>query len=513
MKFERSAGILLHPTSLPGNYGIGDLGEDAFKFIDFLKEAGQTLWQVFPLGPTGYGDSPYQCFSAFAGNPLLVSPDKLTEDGFLSEKDLSEPQKFNPAEIDFGEIINYKKSLLRKAFNNFKNDSNGLGKDFDEFCDKHKDWLEDFALFMAAKDFHNGDVWSKWEKGLIHRTEKALKEWKEKLSDDIQYHKFVQFNFFRQWKAIRDYANKNGIKIIGDMPIFIAYDSADLWANKEIFSVDEDGKLETVAGVPPDYFSPTGQLWGNPLYRWKVMEKDDFLWMRKRFASLYELIDIVRIDHFRGFDAYWEIPGDAKTAVKGRWVKAPGEKLFKSLIKHLGDVPILAEDLGVITPEVEALRDKFNFPGMKILQFAFGTDMETKFLPHNFISNCVVLTGSHDNDTTRAYFEEAKKEENHIHEHVQIYLNYFGDDIVNELIRAAYASVANIVIIPMQDILNLGGEARMNFPGKLGGNWAWRFTWEQMNENIAPHYKGLAVLYERPPKKKKKAKKIKVEEE
>ncbi|MCH8033419.1 MAG: 4-alpha-glucanotransferase [Bacteroidetes bacterium] len=513
MKFERSAGVLLHPTSLPGNYGIGDLGEDAFKFVDFLKEAGQTLWQVSPLGPTGYGDSPYQCLSAFAGNPLLVSPDKLEADGFLSSNDLSDKQKYNPSQIDYSEIINYKKSLLRKAFNNFRNDSNGLGKDFDEFCDKHKDWLEDFALFMAAKDFHNGDVWSKWDKGLIHRRGNALNEWKEKLSDDILYHKFVQFNFFSQWKAIRDYANKNGIKIIGDMPIFIAYDSADLWANKEIFSVDEDGKLEIVAGVPPDYFSPTGQLWGNPLYRWKVMEKDDFLWMRKRFASLYELIDIIRIDHFRGFDAYWEIPGDAKTAERGRWVKASGEKLFKSLIKHLGDVPILAEDLGVITPAVEALRDKFNFPGMKILQFAFGTDMETKFLPHNYIPNCVVLTGSHDNDTTRSYFEKVKKEEYHIYKHAQVYLNHFGDDLVNELIRMAYASVANIVIIPMQDILNLGGEARMNFPSRLGGNWTWRFTWEQMNENIAPHYKGLTVLYERPPKKKKKAGKIKVEEE
>jgi len=513
MKFERSAGVLLHPTSLPGKYGIGDLGDDAFKFVDFLKEAGQTLWQVFPLGPTGYGDSPYQCLSAFAGNPLLVSPDKLEEDGFLSSNDLSDKQEFNPIQIDYSETLNYKKSLLQKAFNNFKNNFNGLGKDFDEFCDKHKDWLEDFALFMAAKDFHNGDVWSKWDKGLIHRTENALNEWKEKLSDDIQYHKFVQFNFFKQWKAVRDYANNNGIKIIGDMPIFIAYDSADLWANKEIFSVDEDGILDTVAGVPPDYFSPTGQLWGNPLYRWKVMEKDDFLWMRKRFASLYELIDIVRIDHFRGFDAYWEIPGDAKTAERGRWVKAQGEKLFKSLIKHLGDIPILAEDLGVITPEVEALRDKFNFPGMKILQFAFGPDMETKFLPHNYIPNCVVLTGSHDNDTTRSYFEKVKKEEYHIYEHAQVYLNYFGDDLVNELIRMAYASVANIVIIPMQDVLNLGGEARMNFPSRLGGNWAWRFTWEQINENIAPHYKGLTVLYERPPKKKKKAEKIKVEEE
>jgi 4-alpha-glucanotransferase len=513
MNFKRSAGILLHPTSLPGKHGIGDLGEDAYKFIDFLKGAGQTLWQVFPLGPTGYGDSPYQCFSAFAGNPLLISPDKLKKDGFLKDDDLPELRHFNPSQIDYGAVIDYKKSILQRAFNNFKNDAKGSENDFKQFCKKHKDWLEDFALFMAAKNLHKGEVWTKWDKELIHRTDKAIKKWKEKLSDDVLYNKFVQFNFFRQWKAVRDYANENGIKIIGDMPIFIAYDSADLWANKEIFSVDEDGNLETVAGVPPDYFSSTGQLWGNPLYKWKVMEKDDFLWWRKRFISLYELVDIVRIDHFRGFDAFWEVPGDAKTAVKGRWVKASGEKLFKSLIKHLGDVPILAEDLGLITPEVEALRDKFNFPGMKILQFAFGTGMESKFLPHNFTSNCVVLTGSHDNDTTKAYFEIAKNENNDVYEHAQVYLNYFDENIVKELIRTAYASIANIVIIPMQDILNLGGEARMNFPSRLGKNWTWRFTWEQVEENLAAHYKGLTVLYERPPKKKKKPKAIEVEEE
>ncbi len=513
MEFERSAGILLHPTSLPGNYGIGDLGDDAFKFIDFLKEAGQTLWQVFPLGPTGYGDSPYQCFSAFAGNPLLVSPDKLKEEGFLSEGDLASTPQFNPVKIDYGEVINYKKSLLQKAYSNFKSNSNGLEKEFDEFCEEHKDWLEDFALFMALKDAHNGNEWSKWEKGLVHREENVLNEWKEKLIDEILYHKFIQFNFFRQWKKVRGYANENGIKIIGDMPIFIAYDSSDLWANKELFSVDENGKLETVAGVPPDYFSPTGQLWGNPLYKWKVMEKDDFLWWRKRFESLYEMVDIVRIDHFRGFDAYWEIPGDAPTAQTGRWVKAPGEKLFSILQKYLGDVPILAEDLGVITPEVEALRDKFGFPGMKILQFAFGKGMETKFLPHNYIPNCVVYTGSHDNDTTHAFFEKAKSEKSDIYTHVQKYLNYYGDDIVSELIRLAYSSVARIVIIPMQDVLNLGGEARMNFPGKLGGNWAWRFTWGQIKENLAIHYKELAVLYERPPEKKQKVETIEVEDE
>ena len=504
MTFERNAGILLHPTSLPGKYGIGDLGDDAYKFIDFLEKAGQKLWQVFPLSPTGYGDSPYQCFSAFAGNPNLISPDKLKGNGLLNEDDLKNIPDHDPVQIDYGEIIEYKKSLLKQAFINFKLNLNKFEKDFDKFCNENKAWLDDFAFFMAAKEAHDGIVWKDWDKGLVYRDNKALDEWNKKLSDDIFYQKFVQFEFFNQWLAVKHYANLKGIRIIGDMPIFIAYDSADLWANKELFTVDEEGNLETVAGVPPDYFSETGQLWGNPLYRWKVMEKDDFHWWRNRFANLFKMVDIVRIDHFRGFEAYWEIPGDAETAINGRWVKAPGDKLFKSIKKHLGNIAILAEDLGVITPEVEKLRDDFNFPGMKILQFAFGTDMETKFLPHNFIPNCVVLTGAHDNDTTRAYFEKAKEDKNSdIYEHCQKYLNYFGDDIVYELIRLAYASVANIVIVPLQDTLNLGGEARMNFPGKLGGNWMWRFTWDQIYDDLHLKYYGLTQLYERPPKPKK----------
>lgn len=513
MNFNRSAGILLHPTSLPGKFGIGDLGKECFNFIDFLESSGQTLWQVFPLGPTGYGDSPYQCFSAFAGNPLLISPEKLYEDGLLTAEQITYP-KFDPHKIDFGEIINFKKTLLHSAFQNFKKNNHNQTDEFDKFCEDHSGWLEDFALFMAAKEFHGGGLWTNWDKDLVLRKEPALKEWKQKLADDILYQKFVQFQFFKQWKAVKNYANTKGIKIIGDMPIYIAYDSADLWANKNLFTVDESGKLQTVAGVPPDYFSTTGQLWGNPLYRWKEMEKDDFLWWRKRFEGLLELIDIIRIDHFRGFDAYWEIPGDAPTAQTGRWVKAPGEKLFNSVKKHLGEVPILAEDLGVITKSVEALRDKFNFPGMKILQFAFGKKMETKFLPHNFISNCVVYTGSHDNDTTRAYFEKAKIEREDIYNHVKNYLNVQNDDIAANLTRAAYASAANIVIIPMQDILNLGGESRMNFPGRLGGNWCWRFTWNQVPEFLPSALKKLAELYERPPKPKTELdKEIKVEEE
>jgi 4-alpha-glucanotransferase len=502
MNFERSAGILLHPSSLPGKYGIGDLGNDAYRFIDFLVEAGQSLWQVFPLGPTGYGDSPYQCFSAFAGNPLLVSPDKLKEEGLLSDDELNNPPKSDLKKVDFGNVIEYKKKLLRTAFNNYKNNSNGLDKDFNGFCEEHKEWLDDFSLFIACKDAHNGVVWSEWDKGLVHRDENVMKEWSEKLSDDILYHKFVQFVFFRQWKELKDYVNQKGIKIIGDMPIFIAYDSADLWANKELFTVDENGKLTSVAGVPPDYFSETGQLWGNPLYKWDEMEKDEFLWWRKRFSSLLELVDIIRIDHFRGFEAYWKIPGDAETAIDGKWIKAPGDKLFEIVKKYLGDLPILAEDLGVITPEVDALRDQFGFPGMKVLQFAFGTGMERKFLPHNFIPNCVVYTGTHDNDTTKAYFEKEKlNKESDIFEHTQKYLNFNGEELLTELIRTAYASVANIVVIPMQDILNLGGEARMNFPSTLGGgNWAWRFTWDQIAIEIEKKYKDLTVLYERPPK-------------
>jgi len=514
MQFDRSAGILLHPTSLPGKFGIGDLGNEAYKFIDFLKEAGQTLWQTFPLGPTGYGDSPYQCFSAFAGNPLLVSPEKLMQDGFLSEEDLNNPPQSDPKKIDYGQAIDYKKSILKNAFENFKSNSNGLEKEFEKFCEDHSGWLDDFSLFVACKDHHDGAVWSSWEKGLVQREQRVLEEWREKLSDEIQYQNFVQFYFFRQWKALREYANQKGIKIIGDMPIFIAYDSSDLWANKELFTVDEEGKPTFVAGVPPDYFSATGQLWGNPLYKWDVMENDDFLWWRKRFSSLFELVDIVRIDHFRGFEAYWKIPGGEETAEKGKWTKAPGEKLFNSLRKHLGELPILAEDLGVITQPVEALRDEFGFPGMKVLQFAFGTGMERKFLPHNFVPNCVVYTGTHDNDTTKAYFEKEKmkKENNDIYEHTQKYLNYFGDDLLSELIRVAYASVANIVIIPMQDILHLGSNARMNFPSTTGENWTWRFTWDQIDENLANHYFGLTRLYERPPKPEK-VDEIEVEEE
>ncbi|NUQ80987.1 MAG: 4-alpha-glucanotransferase [Bacteroidetes bacterium] len=509
MKFDRSAGILLHPTSLPGRYGIGDLGDQAYRFIDFLKASDIGLWQVLPLGPTGYGDSPYQCFSAFAGNPLMVSPDKLVTQGLLTAEDVRQVPAFNPLQIDFGWVIGYKTDLLRKAYQTFSTtevlkDKN-YRKEYTKFCKANAAWLDDYALFMAVKNHHGGVHWKEWAADIRHRVPKAVKDYTKKLAGEIEYQKFIQFNFFYQWNDVKAYANGQGIKVVGDLPIFIAYDSADCWANRHYFTVDEDGHLETCAGVPPDYFSPTGQLWGNPLYRWDAMEADDFQWWRDRFAKLFEIVDIVRIDHFRGFEAFWEIKGNAKTAEKGKWVKAPGKKLFSSVQKHMGNLPIIAEDLGVITPEVEALRDKFEFPGMKIMQFAFGTDMETKFLPHNFIPNCVVYTGSHDNDTTRAYFDVAKREagKNDIYEFTQKYLNYYGEDLVGELIRVGYASVADTVVFPMQDLLNLGTEARMNFPGKLGGNWSWRFSWEQVPYGIADRYKALGKLYDRPRKVKK----------
>jgi len=511
MKIERSAGILLHPSSLPGNYGIGDLGPSAYYFIDFLFNAGQTLWQVLPMGPTGYGDSPYQCFSAFAGNPLLISPDLLLKDKLLKEKDIADPPIYNVNRIDFGSVINYKYDLQRKAFKEFIILKRNLEEECLAFNKTNNYWLDDYSLFMAAKQFHNGKLWTQWDQSIAFR--KDIPAWKDKLKDEIEFQKFVQFIFYKQWNAVRNYAHEKNIKIVGDLPIFIAYDSADLWANKEQFTIAEDGKLDFVAGVPPDYFSKTGQLWGNPLYKWKIMEKDDFRWWKNRIIKLLDIVDIIRIDHFRGFDAYWEIPGNAKTAIKGRWVKAPGEKLFNSIKKELGDLPIIAEDLGIITDSVEELRDKFGFPGIKILQFGLGKEGDKKFLPHNHIKNCVVHTGSHDNDTTRGFLESERIKKSGIYEWTKKYFNYYGDDLTFELIRAAYGSVANIVVIPMQDILGLGNEARMNFPGKPGGNWNWRFSWDQVEESLARQYKDMTIMFERPPLKKEKNEVIVVEEE
>jgi len=497
MEYKRSAGILLHPTSLPGDFGIGELGSEALNFIDFLKNSGQTLWQIFPLGPTGYGDSPYQSFSTFAGNPYLISFEKLYKEGLLSKSDLELMPASNPHKIDFGSIFQNKLKVLRIAYENMKKSGKSIIDECGSFCDNNKDWLEDYALFMAVKNYHKGVHWQEWEKEIAFREKEAESKWKEMLFDEVGFYKFLQFKFFTQWSVIKDYANKSGIQIIGDLPIFVAYDSSDVWANKQLFTVNNKGKLKTMAGVPPDYFSPTGQLWGNPLYRWNEMKKDNFQWWRKRLQKMYEQVDIVRIDHFRGLESYWEIPGDAETAIDGKWVKAPGKELFTVFKETFGDIKILAEDLGVITPEVEELRDSFDLPGMKILQFAFGEEGDVKFLPHNHIKNCCVYTGSHDNDTTRGFFENEKKLSSGIYEWAQKYLNYYGEELCHATIIAAYQSVANIVVIPMQDILNLGSEARMNFPSKLGGNWMWRYTWPQVDHKLNRKFLELTKLYGR----------------
>ncbi len=499
MRFKRRAGILLHPTSLPGEFGIGELGMNAKRFVDFLESANQKLWQVFPLGPTGYGDSPYQCFSAFAGNPLLISSETLLEKGLLNKKDLKTFGREEAHKINYGKVIEFKNKILNLAFLNFKSSGGLESKEFIRFNNKNNYWLPDYSLFMAVKEYHGGIQWRDWDKEIAFRKPGAIKKWNAKLRDRIDFQRFIQFEFFEEWSKIKEYANSKGIEIIGDLPIFIAYDSADLWANPRYFTVDKEGKLETVAGVPPDYFSPTGQLWGNPLYRWDVMEKEDFDWWKMRFSKMFELVDIVRIDHFRGFEAFYEIPGNARTAETGKWVKAPGKKLFNTLKNKFGEMPIIAEDLGVITKEVKQLRDEFNFPGMKILQFAFGKKGDKSFLPHNYVNNCVVYTGSHDNDTTRGFFESEKKKGSDVCDWAQTYLNYYGDDIRFAVINAAYASVADSVIIPMQDVLNLGSEARMNFPGRPYGNWTWRFSWEQVSDEIINTFKKLTEIFERPP--------------
>src|SRR6185503_17852181 len=417
MKFERSGGILLHPTSLPGPYGIGDLGPQAYQFIDWLASTGCKLWQVLPLGPTGYGDSPYQCFSAFAGNPYLISPELLLQDGLLTEDELNHKPDFDDSRVDFGLLIPWKLDLLLKAFSRFASASDDLHKEFEYFLAENAAWLDDYALFMALKESNGGGSWNGWDSALRKREQAAMDKARKAHAENVQRYSFYQFLFFRQWNNLRKYANEQEVRIIGDIPIFIAYDSADAWANPDLFFLDEDSLPTVVAGVPPDYFSPTGQLWGNPLYRWDVHKETDYAWWLDRFRAVLKLVDIVRLDHFRGFAGYYEIPFEAKTAETGRWVPGPGSDFFKTLDAKLSDartveieLPIIAEDLGLITPDVMALRDEFKLPGMKILQFGF-TEPKDPFLPHNYISNCVAYTGTHDNDTARSWFDTAPEKE------------------------------------------------------------------------------------------------------
>jgi len=494
MSFSRSSGILLHPTSLPSRYGIGDLGDEAFRWVDFLASANQKLWQILPLGPTGFGDSPYQCFSAFAGNPFLISPDKLLADGLLSRSALESIPNFPNDNVDYGPVIQYKLSLLDAVYANYKR-TKILRDEFEAFKQKNSAWLDDFALFMALKESHNGAVWSTWDDELVSRQPQALTAAREKYADAVESQEFRQFLFFRQWETIRSCAHRHGIKIIGDIPIFVAYDSADVWAHPELFFLDEHGKPTVVAGVPPDYFSATGQLWGNPLYRWDVLKKNNYVWWIERFRATLAVVDIVRLDHFRGFEAYWEIPFGMPTAQVGKWIKGPGADFFDALKASLGDLPIIAEDLGVVTKEMTALRDQFNLPGMKVLQFAFGSDGSDLFLPHNFTPNCVVYSGTHDNDTTRGWYETSSTEKER--DFARRYLGRDGADIAWDLIRVAFSSVADMAVVPLQDVLNLGTQARMNLPGRASGNWGWRFEWSQVNDGMRERLKEMSMLYGR----------------
>lgn len=497
MRFPRASGILLHPTSLPGRYGIGDLGNTALNFIDFLADAKQSIWQILPLGPTGYGDSPYQCFSAFAGNPLLISPDKLLEEGLLTPEDVNDVPDFPHAYVDYGPVINYKHKLLRRAVRRFDSEaSQALRSAFDTFCLEEAAWLDDFALFMALKNAHDGAMWVTWDQDLAQRTPAAIAHWGSKLKAEVQHQKLLQFLFFHQWRTVKRHANERGIRIIGDIPIFVAYDSADVWSNPELFFLDEKGQPTVVAGVPPDFFSKTGQLWGNPLYRWDVMAKQNFDWWVDRFRAIFAQVDIVRLDHFIGFAHYWEVPAGEETAVNGQWVRGPHKALFHMVEDALGKLPIIAEDLGLITPQVEALRDEFEFPGMKVIQFAFGGDPRDPFLPHNYPNNCVAYTGTHDNDTSLGWFRSAPAKERSF---AQRYLGRDGEDFAWDLIRAAMSSVADTVVIPLQDVFALGSEARMNYPGRAAGNWGWRFTPDMIQGRHSERLRDMTALYSREP--------------
>ncbi|MFZ0314939.1 MAG: 4-alpha-glucanotransferase [Candidatus Korobacteraceae bacterium] len=506
MNFPRSSGILLHPTSLPGAYGIGELGAEAHAFADFLRASGQRLWQVLPLGPTGYGDSPYQCFSAFAGNPLLISLDRLVERGYLSAHDLAGKPAFPADSVDYGAVIEWKLPLLRKACAAFRQTTPDDHAAFAEFCQRHAPWLDDYALFMALKQANDLVSWMEWPRGLALRKPATLERARDLLHDEIACHKFIQFEFERQWCDLKAHCTRNDIRILGDMPIYVALDSADVWVNRELFELQEDGRPRVIAGVPPDYFSATGQLWGNPIYCWAAHARTRYAWWIARFRRALEMLDMIRLDHFRGFEAYYEIPAGEVTAVSGAWVKGPGVALFEALKAALGDLPIVAENLGVITPEVEGLRQQFDFPGMAILQFAFGNDPQAvSFRPHNYSHHLVAYTGTHDNDTVVGWWNSnagagsvrTAAEVGIEMAYARRYLNTDGREINWVMIRTLLASVADTVLFPLQDVLGVGSAGRMNLPGSSSGNWRWRFRQEQLTAPLSARLEEWGETYGR----------------
>ncbi|MEL6261620.1 MAG: 4-alpha-glucanotransferase [Cyanobacteria bacterium J06626_6] len=497
MSFPRASGILLHPTSLPGRFGIGDLGGKAYQFVDFLVDTQQQLWQILPLGPTGHGNSPYMSYSAMAGNPMLISLETVQSQGLLTDDELARTPLFPIDRVDYSAVSDFKLGLLRKAADRFKfSASDELKAAFSQFRVDYASWLEDYGLFMALKGHHAGASWSDWEEPFAQRDTDALNRVRVDLAAEIFYHEYMQFEFCRQWAELKAYANQRGVQIVGDMPIYVAHDSADVWANPKYFMLDEEKLTPSqMAGVPPDYFSETGQLWGNPTYNWEVLEAEGFGWWLKRVRALLGFVDLIRIDHFRGFEAYWAVPAGHETAMHGQWVEAPGVTFFETVEEKLGQLPFLAEDLGLIDEKVEALRDRFDFPGMKILQFAFGSDHQNPYLPFNVDRNFLIYTGTHDNNTTVGWFEQASDYEK---QRVATFVGAFDPNAVHwAMIRMALSSVANQAVTPLQDVLGLGSEARMNTPGIGEGNWEWRYVETMLTPGVCTQLRRLTELYGR----------------
>jgi 4-alpha-glucanotransferase len=489
---KRGCGVLLHPTSLPGPGGIGTMGLDARRFVDVLAAMGMSYWQVLPLTPPASGNSPYSAFSAFAGNPLLIDLDQIAADGDLPA--ISYENSPDDARVDFEAVFEKKMTLLKTAGASFLANKNAPCKqDFWDFCNRTP-WLHDYALFMALKRRYKGRSWEKWPDGLALLTPEQYEKASVELGHEIGIKKYIQWQFFRQWWGLRSYAAGKGIAIIGDIPIFVGYDSADVWSHRELFLLDSKGKPSVVAGVPPDYFSATGQLWGNPLYDWEAMGRQKYSWWIERFRTMFELFDIIRVDHFRGFEAAWQVPAGEKTAIHGSWIKAPGAILFDAIFDALGKLPVIAEDLGVITPEVVALLERYDFPGMKIVQFAFDSGPTNPYLPHNHQKNSVVYTGTHDNDTTVGWYHSLSDAQR---SRVSHYVGSRGDGAVGALLRTVLMSVADTAILPFQDLLRLGSEARMNVPGTAFGNWGWRFTWDMVPRDLAGHIRDQIECYGR----------------
>lgn len=490
---ERSSGVLLHISSLPGEGGIGSMGKEAFRFVDFLVATRQKIWQILPLGPVGFGNSPYQCYSAFAGNPLFIDIDLLVNDRLLDKK-LVENLQFKTSRVEFDKVEDWKMNLFRQAFAAFRKNFSRYSAEYHDFMNHNAWWLNDYALFRALKSANNETVWNTWPEELVRREKATIDKVSGELHEEIDFHCSLQFLFFRQWFGLKSYAHSKGIQIIGDIPLYVSLDSVDVWANQEIFMLDDKARPTKVGGVPPDYFSETGQLWGNPVFDWERVASRNFDWWLARLHFNLRMFDLVRIDHFRGLESFWAINAGEETAVVGEWLPAKGHELFSRLKEHLGKLNVIAEDLGIITPEVAQLRDDFGLPGMKVLQFAYGSDATNENLPHNYSANFLVYTGTHDNDTSLGWFNSiGKKEKRLLHK----YVAGSGKQFVRNFMEEAWRSAAFMAIVPMQDVLGLDTGARMNTPGVPSGNWGWRFSWSQLRSNHKVFLKKITERYNR----------------